>query len=139
MATRKKKPHWDAQRLADLEAGKVHVPQAMPERVLTTPSTGLEFSPRFDLLAGLVDDQRRLFEDTAKLAASTRLEAIERAVTGWAEQLGVTIEEWLKVYGYTVETKYEGLAVTFTVKPMLGYPGQEVVFPQPGLSSTDKP
>lgn len=44
---RKKKPHWDAQRLADLEAGKTHELKVTPAMVLTTPSSGLEFSPRF--------------------------------------------------------------------------------------------
>lgn len=46
MATRKKKPHWDSARLADLESGKVHVVKVTEAKVMTTASTGLVFSPR---------------------------------------------------------------------------------------------
>jgi hypothetical protein len=83
-------------------------------------------------------DTKDLFADAAKRAAEVRQKTIEAAVTGWAEQAGVTIEEWLKVYGFTVDTKWNELKVTFTVKPMLGYPGQEVVFPQPSLAPTEQ-
>lgn len=69
-------------------------------------------------------------EHAAKRAAESRATAIERAVTGWAEQAGVTVEAWMKIYGYTVETTFQGLSVSFVVKPVFGRPGQEVVFPQ---------
>lgn len=75
-------------------------------------------------------DAKSLFADAAKRAADVRMLAIESAITGWAARAGVTVEEWLKSYGYTVETKWEGLTVRFVVKPVAAYPGQEVVFPQ---------
>lgn len=40
MATRKKKPHWDAGRLDDLLSGKVHEVKPSPDAITPSHSTG---------------------------------------------------------------------------------------------------
>lgn len=79
-------------------------------------------------------------EDMAKRAARVRLDAIERAVTSWAEQLGVSVEQWLKVYGYSVDETWDetGTKLTFVVRPNVDFPGREVVFRKPPASSADR-
>jgi hypothetical protein len=78
-----------------------------------------------------------IWTTAAQRAAEARAKAIETAVTGWAAQAGLTVEEWLKLYGYSVETKFEGLTVRFVVRPRIDFPGQEVVFTQPPPPAAD--
>lgn len=72
-------------------------------------NAGAKHHEAFEPPANIGDDLGKLVQDGATQRATVRAKAIEAAVVGWAEQARVTVEEWLRTYGYAVENHLEGL------------------------------
>lgn len=65
-----------------------------------------------------------LITETAARLVRDELELCERAVTGWAKQAGMTVEQWGKFYGYRIEREFAdgetgALKVRVKVVPVL--------------------
>lgn len=80
-----------------------------------------------------------LFQETAMKVAREEIALVERAACGWAEQCGVTVEEWAKFYGVKTKRTFEGDGETMQVKiavqpvplrkPPESWPARGVVLP----------
>lgn len=58
-------------------------------------------------------------QDALDRVTAAERAAVREAVAGWAEQLGVTPEYWLRIYVPCTTVVYEGTTARISVKPAL--------------------
>jgi hypothetical protein len=85
--------------LLDLEAMLKLKAPGLDDLQARLASEGLTLIEQHEALT----EHQRLFEEAARKAAAEEMRLVERAVRTWADQCGVSVEEWAKYYGYRTE------------------------------------